>query len=106
MKTEFFGTIVLPFEHLDYFIQIGDNITEMTPLFIVCVGRLFGQEERQVFIQKVELNGPDSSDLTLLSVEHQKDSMNFLGISNLSTSSVTSLTYDSISKLLLVTSGP
>ena len=52
------------------------------------------------------MNGPDSSDLTLLSVEHQKDSMNFLGISNLSTSSVTSLTYDSVSKLLLVTSGP
>jgi hypothetical protein len=50
MKTEFFATIVLPFEHVDYFIQIGDNITEMTPLFIVCVGRLFGQEERQVFI--------------------------------------------------------
>lgn len=84
MKTEFFATIVLPFEHLDYFIQIGDNITEMTPLFIVCVGRLFGQEERQVFIQKVELNG-DSSDLTLLSVEYQKDSTNFLGINNLST---------------------
>lgn len=84
MKTEFFATIVLPFEHLDYFIQIGDNITEMTPLFIVCVGRLFGQEERQVFIQKVELNG-DSSDITLLSVEYQKDSTNFLGINNLST---------------------
>ena len=84
MKTEFFATIVLPFEHLDYFIQIGDNITEMTPLFIVCVGRLFGQEERQVFIQKVELNG-DSSDLTLLNVEYQKDSTNFLGINNLST---------------------
>ncbi len=50
MKTEYFASIVLPFEHLDFFVQIGDNITEMTPLFIVCVGRLFGQEERQVFI--------------------------------------------------------
>lgn len=106
MKTEYFASIVLPFEHLDFFVQIGDNITEMTPLFIVAVGRLFGQEERQVFIQKVELTGPDSSELTLLTVDHHKDSQNFLGISNLSTASLTSMTYDSVSKLLLLTSGP
>ena len=52
------------------------------------------------------MNGAESSDLTLLTVEHHKDSKNFLGISNLSTANVTSITYDSVSKLLLVTSGP
>lgn len=104
MKTEYFASIVLPFEHLDFLVQIGDNITESTPLFIVCVGRLFGQEERQVFVQKVELTGPDgSSDLTLLTVDCPKDSKNFLGIQNLPTASLTSMSYDPLSKLLMVT---
>jgi uncharacterized C2H2 Zn-finger protein len=50
MKAEVFASIVLPFEHLDFFFQIGDNVTDQTPLFIVCIGRLAGSEDRQIFI--------------------------------------------------------
>jgi hypothetical protein len=104
MKAEVFASIVLPFEHLDFFFQIGDNVTEQTPLFIVCIGRMAGSEDRQVFIQKVELTG--NSDITVSTIESHKDPINFLGISNLSVKTLTSLTYDPTSKLLLITQGP
>ena len=39
LKTEHLATIVLPFEHLDFFCQVGNNISEKTPLYLISVGR-------------------------------------------------------------------
>jgi hypothetical protein len=85
MKSEVFASVVLPFEHLDFFCQIGDNVTETTPLYIVCVGRLSTSDEKQVFVQKIECSGPDFHDLSISAVETLRDSVNFLGIAGLST---------------------
>jgi len=39
MKASELGAIVLPFEHLNFFCQIGSNLTEETPIYILSVGK-------------------------------------------------------------------
>ncbi len=42
MRAERLATIILPFEHLDQFCQIGTDLKETSPLYIVCIGRKKG----------------------------------------------------------------
>jgi hypothetical protein len=80
LKAEHFATIVLPFEHLDFFLQIGQDITEKTPLYLISIGRKALSAARYLCIQKVECSGPDLADLTLSTVEEKEltDTQHFL----------------------------
>lgn len=63
MKSEHFATVVLPFEHLDNFCQIGSDVGEDTPLFLVCIGRKLGETNQTQIILRLELSSSTSKEL-------------------------------------------
>ena len=103
MKAEHFATIVLPFEHLDFFLQIGQDISVQTPLYLISIGRKALSAGHYLCIQKVECSGPDLADLTLSTVEEKEliDTQHFLA-SPIPLSDIQAVHYDSQSHTLVV----
>lgn len=79
MRTQTLATIVLPFEHLDHFVQIGDDITETTPLFLLAIGRKLGETKMSIVIEKLECVTKDASTCDIaISEVHCEDLVNMV----------------------------